>query len=226
MKKVLFISGHPDDHMTAAGLLNKLRKKGYALFEVVLTGGSGGYTTLEEKDKIVEIRETEFNEASKMLGMEKTYLLNYDEHALMMNKDNVEALTQIVREVNPEIIIIPNRDDYHETHMETNRIATKAIRTAMKHRKLELGNPVEPMVVLEWEFSVPKQPDVIVDISDEWDFKEKLMNCYKSQLNETEYRKTRSLAEYRGSAIGTKYAEAFKTNRFLPIRIDKLLELK
>ncbi|MBS3167626.1 PIG-L family deacetylase [Candidatus Woesearchaeota archaeon] len=225
MNTVLFISGHPDDHMTGAGFLNKLRKKGYELFEVVLTGGSGGYANPEDKDKIVDIREKEFSEASNLIGMKKTYLLNYDEHCLLMNKDNVEALVKIIREVNPNIIIIPNRDDYHETHLETNRIATKSIRTAMKERKLEFGKPVSPLMVLEWEHSVPKQPDLIVDITDEWPLKEKLLEVYKSQLNDVEVQKTKSLNQYRGAMIGVKYAEAFKTNRFLPLRIDKILGL-
>src|SRR3989338_1968865 len=225
MNTVLFISGHPDDHMTGAGFLNKLRKKGYELFEVVLTGGSGGYANPEDKDKIVDIREKEFSEASNLIGMKKTYLLNYDEHCLLMNKDNVEALVKIIREVNPNIIIIPNRDDYHETHLETNRIATKSIRTDMKERKLEFGKPVSPLMVLEWEHSVPKQPDLIVDITDEWPLKEKLLEVYKSQLNDVEVQKTKSLNQYRGAMIGVKYAEAFKTNRFLPLRIDKILGL-
>ncbi len=225
MKSVLFVSGHPDDHMTSAGFLYKLRKKGYELFEVVLTGGSGGYADPKDKDNIVDMRETEFRNASNLLGMKKTYLLNYDEHCLLMNKDNVETLVKIIREVQPEIIIIPNRDDYHETHLETNRIATKAIRTAMKQRKLELGIPVHPLLVLEWEYSVPHQPDVIIDISDVWDFKEKLEQCYASQLNENELQKSKSLNQYRGASINVKYAEAFKVNRFLPLRIDKILEL-
>jgi len=225
MKRVLFISGHPDDHMTSAGTLNKLRKKGYALFEIVLTGGSGGYAKPEDKDKIVELREKEFEAASALLGTTKTWCLGFDEHELRMNKDNVESVTAIVREVDPEIIIIPNRDDYHETHIETNRIATKAIRTAMKQRKLELGKPVQPLAVLEWEFSVPKQPDVVVDISDEWTFKEKLLSCYASQLNDAENQKLKSLNQYRGASIGVKFAEGFKTNRFLPMRLDKILAL-
>ena len=225
MKTVLFISGHPDDHSTAAGFLNKLRKKGYELFEIVLTGGSGGYKNAEDKNKIIEIREEEFQRASKFLGMKETFYLGYDEHCLVMNQENVETITKLIRQVNPEILIIPNRDDYHETHLETNRIAAKAIRTAMKKRKLELGNPVEPLVVLEWEHSVPKQPEMIVDISDEWQFKEDLLKCYGSQIDENELQKQKSLNQYRGSMINVKFAEAFKTNRFLPVRIDKLLEL-
>ena len=225
MKNVLFISGHPDDHMTGAGFLIKLRNKGYELFEIVLTGGSGGYVNAEDKDKIVEIREAEFVKASRLLGMKKTYFLGYDEHTLIMNQENVEKITQIIRDVKPEIIIIPNRDDYHETHLETNRIATKAIRTAMKKRKLELGEPADPLIVLEWEFSVPNQPDLVVDITNEWDDKEELLKCYGSQINDIENQKTKSLAEYRGAMIGVKYAEAFKTNRFIPLRIDRLLEL-
>lgn len=223
MKRVLFISGHPDDHITSAGFLSLLRKKGYGLFEVVLTGGSGGYKTVQEKERIVDIREKEFLAASCLLGMEKTYLLNYDEHCLQMNRDNVEQVVKIIRDVSPEIIIIPNRDDYHETHIETNRIATKAIRTAMKKRKLELGQPVEPLFVLEWEHSVPKQPEVIIDISSEWKLKEALFQCYRSQFDEVEYQKQKSLNQYRGSSIGVLYAEAFKTNRFLPLRMDKFL---
>jgi len=223
MKKVLFISGHPDDHMTSAGFLSLLSKNGYALFEIVLTSGSGGYARENEKGTIEQTRKKEFEEASKLIGMTKTFLLGYDEHTLIMNKENVEEITKLIREIQPEIIILPNRDDYHETHLETNRIATKAIRTAMKVRKLELGSPVEPILVLEWEHSVPNQPDVIVDITSEFELKEKLMDCYSSQLNEIEKQKTRSLNQYRGASIGVKYAEGFKTNRFIPLRLDKLL---
>lgn len=60
-------------------------------------------------------------------------------------------------------------------------------------------------------------------ITKQWPIKEELMKCYGSQLNDIEYQKTRSLNEYRGSAIGVKYAEGFKTNRFMPIRMDKIL---
>ena len=225
MNSVLFISGHPDDHITSAGFLNKLRKKGYSLFEAVLTDGSGGYKNAEEKDTITKTREEEFLKASVFLEMKETFYLHFDEHQLLMNKENVEALTKIIRTVNPQIIIMPNRDDYHETHIETNKIATKAVRTAMKERKLELGKPVSPSMVLEWEHSVPKQPEVIIDISDEWVFKEELEKIYFSQLDENEMQKSKSLNQYRGSMIGVKYAEAFKVNRFLPLRIDKILEI-
>lgn len=226
MKNVLFVSGHPDDHMTAVGFLSKLRKKGYDLFEVVLTGGSGGYESAHEKETILKTREEEYDRASKMLGMKKTYCLGYDEHTLTMNRENVEDVIKIIREVNPAIILIPNRDDYHETHVETNRILTKAIKTAARKRKLELGRPSQPpLIVLEWEHSVPNHPEVIVDISEEWEFKEKVMKVYGSQIDEHEGQKIKSLNQYRGSAIEAKHAEAFKVNRFIPIRIDKILEL-
>src|SRR3989338_1782556 len=104
MKNVLFISGHPDDHITGAGFLLKLKKSGYGLFEVVLTGGSGGYVNASDKEKIVDIREEEFKQASEILGMSNTYCLKYDEHNLIMNQENVEELTKIIREINPEII--------------------------------------------------------------------------------------------------------------------------
>ena len=225
MKRVLFISGHPDDHLTSVGFLSLLAKKGYELFEVVLTGGSGGYVSEQDREKIVAVREQEFEAASRLLGMSKTFFLGYDEHTLMMNQENVEELTKIIRAICPEIVIIPNRDDYHETHLETNRIATKAIRTAMKKRKLELGEPVNPSIVLEWEFSVPKQPDIIVDITAEWEIKERVMGCYGSQLTAIEYQKARSLNEYRGAAIGVRFAEGFRVNRFIPVRLERIMSL-
>ena len=226
MKSVLFVSGHPDDHMTAVGFLNKLRKKEYGLFEVVLTGGSGCYTSAHEKDIIVKTREEEYDKASKLLGMEKTYYLGYNEHGLIMNKENVENLIKIIREVDPEIIFIPNRDDYHETHIESNRISTKAIKTAMRKKKLELGEPSQhPLMVLEWGHPIPNHPEVRVDIRDEWAFKEEVMKIYISQIDEHEAQKIKSLNQYRGSAIEAEHAKAFKVNRFLPIRIDKLLGL-
>jgi len=221
MKSVLVISAHPDDHMTCAGFLMKLRRSGYSLYEIVLTGGNEGY--VNEKEKIIEIRKREFEKASKLLGMKEVYYLGYKEEELIMNRENVEKVVTVIRKIRPNIIIIPNSDDYHENHIETNKIATKAIRTAMKKRKLELGEPIEWPIVLEWEYSVPKEPDIIIDISSEWKFKKKLLKCYKSQITRSEYQKLKALNEYRGAAIGVKYAEAFKVNRFIPFRLDKLL---
>ena len=203
--------------------MNKFRKAGYKLFEIVLTDGSGGYSSKDDRDKIVEIREKEFESAAKLLQLKKFFYLKYDEHTLVMDRKNVEMLTKIIREVKPQIVIIPGSEDYHETHIETNKISTKALRTAMKKRKLELGNPVDVFSVIEWEYSVMKQPDVIVDISDEWDLKEKLLGCYKSQITQSERQKLQSLNMYRGSMIGVEKAEAFRINKFIPTRLDKFL---
>ena len=65
----------------------------------------------------------------------------------------------------------------------------------------------------------------MVDITDEWDFKEQLMLCYGSQIGGREWQKTKGLNEYRGASIGIAYAEGFKTNRFLPLRLDALLKI-
>ena len=226
MKNVVFISGHPDDHLTSAGFLSLLKDNGYELYEIVLTSGSGGYKHSTDKEKIELVRRKEFEKAEKILGLKKSFYLGYDEHSLLMNKENVETIVKILRQIRPEIIIIPNSEDYHETHLETNRIALKSIRTAMKKRKLELGQPINPIIILEWEFSVPRQPDVIIDVSTKWGLKTRLLTCYTSQNNSMEEKKLRSLNEYRGSIIGAEFAEGFKINQFLPIRIDKLLGLE
>lgn len=226
MKNVLFISAHPDDHITSAGFLLKLKEKGCQLDEIVLTSGTGGYKHAKEKNTIAIVREQEFKRAEKLLGMKKTYLLKYDEHELAMNRENVEAVVKIARSCKPEIIIMPNHDDYHETHIETNRIATKAIRTAIKKRKMELGQPISPAIVLEWEYSILKQPDIIIDITSKWPLKEKLLGCYPSQITPTEKQKLKSLNMYRGAHIGVAYAEGFSINRFLPLRLDTALKLK
>lgn len=224
-KTVLFISGHPDDHLTSAGFLMKLQKKGYSIYEVVFTGGNGGYTSQEQRNSIETVRKEEFEKASEILGITKSFYLNYDEHTFCMNREILETMIRIIRETEPEIIIIPNRDDFHETHLEANRICIRAIMTARLERRLDLGKPTSPLLVLEWELSLPHPPDVVIDISDEWQKKEALMECYTTQVDRRLYNKIRGLNIYRGSVINAEYAEGFKVSRFIPMRLDLICDL-
>lgn len=57
-----------------------------------------------------------------------------------------------------------------------------------------------------------------VDISDTWEIKEKLLNCYKAEMERTEgawIRYNRNRAENYGMIIGTKYAEAFQCAKWV-----------
>ena len=59
-------------------------------------------------------------------------------------------------------------------------------------------------------------PDVFIDVTQEFKFKEKALQCYKSQIKNNMARNLASikgLANFRGSQNYTEYCEAFKLIR-------------
>ena len=77
-KTILAFFPHPDDEVTVAGTLMKLKDQGHSVYIVMLTkgeaGNSGqGYTKVE----LAEIREKEMRRSASILGVDSLYLLNY-----------------------------------------------------------------------------------------------------------------------------------------------------
>ncbi|MGI6481181.1 MAG: PIG-L deacetylase family protein [Sphaerochaetaceae bacterium] len=125
IKTVLAIGCHPDDiEFMMAGTLFLLKEKGLDVHYMNLANGNCG--TLEySREEIEIIRRKEAQTAAAFLGATWHHDLTNDLE-VVYDLDLVRKTTAVVRQVAPDIVLVPALLDYMEDHMNTARIAVTA----------------------------------------------------------------------------------------------------
>jgi len=159
----LFISPHDDDVVIGAGLLVQLaRKENVPVHILVVTDGSMGYCSAEEKDNIAQIRRKETFDCYQSLGIPKENIvwlgfpdcrLNYyrgrrpaKANEAMAIEDFVgmqNSFTHFIRKVKPTQCFLPTSNDLHPDHKFVHEELLISIFHAAGSIWPELGAPVE-----------------------------------------------------------------------------------
>lgn len=204
-KKALVISIHPDDEtLGCGGTLLKLKKQGYKIYCIYTTEGNVA------QRKVVSLVNEKYSFA-------KTFNFKFKELDIddITFNDLIPAFINVINEVKPKIIFIPNRSDVHSDHRRVFHAliaATKSFRFPFIQKVLMYE------VISETDFAPPLienvfQPNVFVDISDFFEKKLEIFKCFKSEiLPDNQTRSIRTLIahnSYRGSLINAQYAESF-----------------
>ena len=209
--KVLIIAPHPDDEVLGCGgTIAKHSKLGDVFYLCIVTKA---YTP-DWSEEFLKNRPKEIEKANKILGIKKTYFLDYPTVKLdtIPQKELNEAISKVVNEVKADILYIPHKGDMNKDHrlvFETSLVATRPINHKIKKilsyeclSETEWGQPIEPFT-----------PNVYVDISDTIKTKIEAMKAYESEIKP--YPHPRSLeminilAKMRGGVVGLNAAEAF-----------------
>jgi len=215
MKNVLVISVHPDDETLGCGgtILKHIRNNDEA-FWLILTNIND--QKIWEKERI-EQRQLEIEKVASLFGFKETIKLNYDTTKLdqLPLYQLTEQISNVIKEVKPEIVYLHNRSDVHSDH----RISFNAVISASK----SFNHPYIQKLVMyetisETEFAPALQenafmPNYFVDISEYIEKKIEIMRVYKSELKVHPFprseRNIRALAAFRGAQCGVDSAEAF-----------------
>jgi bacillithiol biosynthesis deacetylase BshB1 len=224
----LAIAAHPDDiELSCSGTIIKLTDKGLPVGILDLTRGELG-TRGNEK-----IREKEAKEAAKIMGVNIRENLGLPDGKIQVTMENKIELIKIIRKFQPEIIFSPYWVERHPDHENTSRLVREAwYLSGLEKFKTKLnGKPQEPYRPKKIFFYVQFfyqqfTPNLIIDISEVFERKIKVIECYKSQffnpnvnLKEKEtLLSTPDFKEYLiararffGEMIGRKYGEPFLT---------------
>ena len=209
--KILIIAPHPDDEVLGCGgAIAKHTKQGDEVHLCVVTKA---YTP-EWSEEFIKNRPKEVEKANKILGIKKTYFLDYPTVKLdtIPQKELNEAIFKVVAEVKPEIVCIPHKGDVNKDH----RLVFEACLVAMRpmNHKIKKILSYESLSETEWGQSIePFIPNVYVDISETFEKKIEAMKAYESEIKP--YPHPRSLeminilAKMRGGVVGFDAAEAF-----------------
>lgn len=119
---IAFLMAHPDDEAIPFGLPSLLSENGHQVHIVSLTDGSLGSHTLRSRRKVARIRKKEFTAAAAVLGA-SPHILGSKDGQLQPTQQVKMKLLKTLRQINPDIVLIPHRDDYHDDHVQTHEIA-------------------------------------------------------------------------------------------------------
>lgn len=215
MKRILIISVHPDDEsFGCGGTILRHIKDGHKLYWMIITNvhDDNGWAS-----DFVQKKQNDINKVSSLYGFEQTFKLDFPTTKLDVIPISgiINKISNVINKIRPEVIYLPNRSDIHTDH----QVAFKAITSCTKNFRFPCIKRILLYECLsETEFSPALIenafiPNVFIDISDFFEKKIQIIRVYNSELMKAPLPRSidaiESLAKYRGSRIGKKYAESF-----------------
>ncbi len=224
---ILVIAAHPDDEILGCGgTIAKHINNGDIVNILII---SEGETSRQEnrdrslsEDKLDMLSNSAKN-ASNVLGVNNLELLNLPDNRLdsLDRLDIIKIIEKKVEKYLPNIIYTHHSGDLNIDHQLINEATITATRP-MPGNKVQTILSFETVSSTEWQFSNKEKvfyPNWFVDISSFWDKKKQALQAYKSEMREWPHPRSIKALEYlnhwRGSQIGTEYAEAFYVLRHL-----------
>jgi len=216
MKKVLVISVHADDEVLGCGAtLIKHNQSGDSIYWLIVTTPEGKYP-----QAFCEKRKEQIAAVKSMLKIEEVFYSNVITTTLDESKlgSLIASLSDVLREVQPNIIYMPNRTDIHTDHQVVAKAvisATKSFRAPSSLEKIlmmEVISETEQMPAFPETMFMPNVYSVFKQ--DILKKKESIWDIYAETEGQI-YPQPRcwgsieALARYRGATVSAEYAEAF-----------------
>lgn len=162
-EKFLFISPHDDDVVLGAGLFIQLAlKEKVPVYLLIVTDGTMGYCSRQQKDTIADIRRKETEECYKTLGIPQENIiwlgfpdcrLNYyrgrrpaksDDAAVLEGFSGLQnSFTHWIRNIAPSQCFLPTSSDLHPDHRIVHEEFLISLFHAAGNIWPELGNKIE-----------------------------------------------------------------------------------
>ncbi len=222
----LAVYAHPDDaEISAGGTLARWADAGATVWIVTTTRGDKGTSDPDaDLEALVRQRADEQAKAAALLGCAGHRSLAHGDGELTDDAELVGELVRVVRELQPEVVVCPdptavffgNGYFNHRDHRVTGWAALDAVAPAAANPHYfseQLRDGLDVHRVREVYLSATHEPDCWVDIADTLERKIDALYCHESQLVEAGdwFRAfVRQGAEDAGTAVGVRYAEAFR----------------
>jgi len=207
MSKVLVISPHTDDaELGCGGTISKIIRNGDEVFCLVLSKAMAtGESRIPKKAD-----DTVFNElraSMKELGIpdERVFTFQFPTRYLYsMRQDILDRIIEVRKEIEPDIIFLPNTQDFHQDHMVVSKEGIRAFKN-------------KTIYGYEYPWNNLSSTVNCLSVLDKQDIQTKLkaIGKYKSQRERPYMKKDfiLSWARLNGIRIGVEYAEGFELIR-------------
>lgn len=214
MKKAMVLAVHPDDEtLGAGGTLLKLRDEGYELHWLIATEATADVFAQE----LIDERLHEIEQVASMYPFRQVHRLGFPTTRIEDEcmAEVVGKLASVLRNVEPEILFVPYREDVHSDH----RVMFNAAWSCSKSFRYPFLRRIYMMETLsETEFApaisgLQFTPNSFVDITQYLQRKIEIMATFASEFGAPPFPRSaeniEALARLRGSSSGSNYAESF-----------------
>lgn len=197
-QKILIVLAHPDDPEFFCGASTaRWTNAGHIVAYCLLTCGDKG-----TKDRAIStsdlcsIRQGEQQAAAAVLGVQDVRFLRYEDGYLVPSLDLRKAITRVIRQVQPDILVTCDPTTLyvggtrlnHPDHRAAGQAAIDAVFPAARDHlnfvELWRDENLEPHVVREVWVCGTQQPNVILDVTDTWETKIQALFEHKSQIGD------------------------------------------
>lgn len=187
-ESILVIAPHIDDETIGCG------------GTIAKHAQSGKKVTVLFAADCTEERRTEGDKAGSILGVNRLIFWEYQSKTLDRFPEISGRLSEVIREIAPDIVYLPSYMDRHNDHISLNRYFYEVLKK------------IDPQfMIYGYEVWTTLIPNVVVDISDQAEIKKKAMACYQSQMaNHNWLEGAMALNRYRGMIANARtHGEAF-----------------
>jgi len=221
-RTILVFAPHADDEViSCGGTILKYTQWKCEVVVIAVTSGPGSASSEEVPDRIVERRRKEFEAARRALRLsDRSEFLGLEE--LQINRDDVRRFTDIIRSIQPDIVLSPHPSDRHRAHRNTALLTMEALYHAPTEAYSGRGRAWLPLGAYFYETpsgvfgqGVQAETLVISDITEQFEAKKKILNeIYTSQAELLSAFEgwVEALARHRGEAGRCRFGEAFCPN--------------
>ena len=181
MKNVLVLGGHLDDSVIAVGgIIRKFVNLGCKVTVVCFGNGDEAFTTVGEREKVVEKFKKEAVEAHQVLGVDDFQCLDVPDFAVQENRVTYRQCIEAIRRTQAEIILGHYWAEYFQ-HRAMARLSCDAWWQAGWNCSADLGEPWSARALYHFEVlhTLPN-PTHIVDITDTFETKIEAWKKFKT----------------------------------------------
>ncbi|HVM99728.1 MAG TPA: PIG-L family deacetylase [Caulobacteraceae bacterium] len=232
MAQILTIHAHPDDIETlGAGALALLAKLGHRIVIATATAGEGGATdTSAEETAAIRLREAAA--AAAIIGADYR-CAGFPDLGVFNDDASRRRMTELIREVRPDIVITASPVDYHPDHEAVSALVRDAcFASSVPNYRTGAAEPLPAIPHLYFmdaiggrtREGVRIRPDFGVDITPAMETKRRMLMAHESQV--AWVARQHGVADYAGSMVawgarrgrdfGVAYAEGFRHYRHPP----------
>lgn len=186
-KRILLFCAHPDDaELCAGGTIIKFVKKGYDVRIIVMTNGNAGNNDIDKKTTSM-IRKQELKEAASFLKCD-IKCLNINDGEVVSSLKYRNLVIGEIRKYKPDIIMTHRANDYHPDHRYTSILVQDSLVLICSGNYCPEFRPLDytPITLFFWDrFTKPNAftPDIVLDITKEFDEKIQSLSIHKSQFS-------------------------------------------
>ena len=225
-QKILVILAHPDDpEFFCGGSLARWTSAGHHVSYCLLTCGDKGTRDREiAPESLCALRQDEQLAAAAVLGVHQVRFLDYPDGYLVPDLKLRRDITRIIRQEQPDVLItcdptnlyvrdaLLNHPDHRAAGQATLDAVFPAARDHLNFIELWRDESLEPHIVREVWVSLPKEPNVQLDVTEHWETKIQALYEHKSQIGDPEALAERLRARHSPDSTpeNPRYVEYFK----------------